>query len=428
MMDRTLFEKAGDFIHKTCEADDYTFGITETESHDTRFAQNAITQHIAGSNCGANLTVAYGNKTGTASVNQLDDASLGVLVDTAQQIAVINQPDPEYVPTEPQRELAEADNFSEETAGVSAEEIVGRIRKSVRNAESRGAKVSGIVEKRLRGHYVATKNGFAGFDRFSGFSHSMTLKRDNVETKVSRGVKDFADYDLDQLLAQLNSQFDSLQEPERMDARRIPVILRPAAVANLFAYLYMMMDMQDADEGVSPFTGQLGERCFGEMFTLRSVLDDPLLIAPRFSSSGIPSEATTWIDKGMVETLDTSRYYAKLKGIKATFPFNSSIEGGSTTEQEMMNMVECGLIINDFWYIRFVDSKRGELTGMTRDGVLYFEKGKIRYSVNNFRWNEVLHEVTRRILALGESIPISSNSRIPTMLIDSFNLVDATRF
>jgi predicted Zn-dependent protease len=94
----------------------------------------------------------------------------------------------------------------------------------------------------------------------------------------------------------------------------------------------------------------------------------------------------------------------------------------------MVGMVDRGLIINNFWYIRFVDSKRGELTGMTRDGVLYSEDGEIKHAVNNFRWNEVLHEATRRILALGESIPLSSSSRIPTMLIDDFNLVDTTSF
>jgi len=428
MIDRILFENAGDFILKKCEADDYIFRINQTESHETRFAQNAITQHMAGTYYNVNLTVAFGNKTGSASTNQLDDESLKKLVDTAGQIAMINQPDPEYVPTEPQRKLSDISNFSEETAGVSVEDIVGNIRKCVDNAESKGAKVSGMVEKHLRGHYATTKNGFIGFDKFSDFSHSMTLKKDDVETKVSRGVKNIADFDLDYLLEQLNFQFDSLQKPGKMDAQKIPAILRPAAVMNLFNFIFYMMNMRDTDDGINPFTGQLGKQFFGDKFTLKSVLDDSSLIAPRFSNSGLPSEPTTWINNGVIENLHTTRYYAKLKNLKATFPFNIYIEGHDSTEQEMMNMVDHGLIINNFWYIRFVDRKRGELTGMTRDGVLYFEDGKAKHAVNNFRWNEVLHEATRRILALGVSIPHDSNFRIPTMLIDSFNLVDTTSF
>lgn len=428
MIDRILLENAGEVILENCDADDYIFRINQRESHETRFAQNAITQHMAGTNCAVDLTVAFGNKTGSASTNQLDNASLNNLVDTAQQIAMVNLPDPEYVPTGPQRDVADINNFSEETADVSVEDIVENIRKCVDNAESIGAKVSGMVEKHLRGGYLATKNGFKGFDRFSDFSHSMTLKKDDVETKVSKGVKNLADFDLDHLLEQLNSQFDSLQKPERMDAQKIPVILRPEAVMNLFDSLYAMMDMRDADEGVSPFTGQFGKQFFGDTFILKSVLDDSALIAPKFSNSGLPSAPTTWVNRGVIENLPTTRYYAKLKNLEATVPFNSYIEGGDSTEQEMMNMVDRGLIINNFWYIRFVDSKRGELTGMTRDGVLYFENGKIKHAVNNFRWNEVLHEATRRVLALGKSIPHNTSCRIPTMLIDSFNLVDTTSF
>jgi hypothetical protein len=65
---------------------------------------------------------------------------------------------------------------------------------------------------------------------------------------------------------------------------------------------------------------------------------------------------------------------------------------------------------------------------MTRDGVLYFENGKIQHAVNNFRWNEIPHEVSHRILGSGESIPCNGNFRIPAMLIDDFNFVDTTSF
>lgn len=428
MINESVFENAGAVVERVCEADDYILALSQSESHETRFAQNAITQHMAGSNCRANLMVAYGNKTGSASLNQLDEASLERLVKTAQQIAAVNQPDPEYVATEPQNELPSIDNYAENTAAVTAADIVESIQKCVKNAEGKGAKVSGLVDKRLRSEYVVTKNGFVGQDSLSTYSHSMTLKKDDVETKVSKSVKDIDRFDLGALLGQLNSQFDSLAEPESLDAQRIPVILRPEAVANLFEYLYMMMDMRDADEGVSPFTGQYGKRFFGDRFTLRSLIDDPALIAPRYSSAGLPSRSTTWVEAGTIENLPTTRYYAKAHDLSPTFPFNLVIEGGDASEQEMMRMVDRGLIINNFWYIRFVDQKRGELTGMTRDGVLYFEDGKIRCAVNNFRWNEVIHEATRRILALGESIAHSSHARIPTMLIDDFNLVDATTF
>jgi predicted Zn-dependent protease len=94
----------------------------------------------------------------------------------------------------------------------------------------------------------------------------------------------------------------------------------------------------------------------------------------------------------------------------------------------MMKQVERGVIVNNLWYIRPVDTKSGEWTGLTRDGVLYFENGEIQHSLTNFRWNEVLHDVTKRILALGPPVQLRPEIVVPTMLIDDFNFVDVTTF
>jgi len=104
------------------------------------------------------------------------------------------------------------------------------------------------------------------------------------------------------------------------------------------------------------------------------------------------------------------------------------IPGEDTSEAEMMQMVPRGLILNRFWYIRPVDMKRGELTGMTRDGVLYFENGEIKHAVNNLRFNEIPHEMTQRILALGRAQLASASAVVPPILVDGFNFVDKTSF
>ena len=88
------FEKAGKYIKQNCSADDFILRIYSTDSRKTRFAQNAITQHIDGSNFSADLTVAFGNKTGSATINQIDEESLKHIIKTAQEIARFNQPDP----------------------------------------------------------------------------------------------------------------------------------------------------------------------------------------------------------------------------------------------------------------------------------------------------------------------------------------------
>ncbi|MBN1948362.1 MAG: hypothetical protein JW784_01330 [Candidatus Cloacimonetes bacterium] len=416
------------FIQSNCSADDYTFSVNNSDQHYTRFAQNGITQHISGQKQSVSLSVAFAARTGTASVNRLDQDSLLNLVKTAESLAKLNQPDPEFVPSEPACELPEVDNFSTNTAELTIETMVDNIQKCVENARIRKAIVSGISERNINTSYFMTKNGFEGYDKTTSFSHSMTMKKDDVETKVSNSVLDHAKFDMNRQIDLLNSQFDSLKKPVELKPGRIPVILRPAAVLQWMFYLIWTFDRRNADEGVTPFTGQIGKKFFGENFSFRSRLDDPDLIAGKFSPEGIPGSNIDWIERGVIRNMTTDRYYGKKLQIPAMNPYNIILDGGETSESEMMQMVDHGVIVNNLWYIRPVDRKTGEWTGLTRDGVLYFEKGEVKHSVYNFRWNEILHTATERILALGPAIQQEYYARIPTLLIDDFNFVDVTTF
>ncbi len=427
-MKKQIFEKTADFIKEICQADDYTINIYSKNSHEIRFAQNAITQHMVGENTTIHLDLAFGNKTGSASTNQIDEESLKSLVEKAENIAKINEPDPEFMTSPSYSEILDIDNFSQKTEDLSEDEMIENIQLCVKNAIAKDAKLSGISGKHTTEWFISTKNGFQGFDRFTDFSHSMTMKKEGVETKVSKSVKNYSDFNIYKEIEKLNEQFNSLKNPEKFDPQKISVILRPAAVENLFSFLFWMMNRRDSDEGITPFTNQLNKKFFGDNFTLKSSSKENSLIFQRFGGNGIPKKDVDWIKNGIIENMPVSRYYANKIGTEVVSAGNMIIDGGNVSEEEMMKKVKRGLIINNFWYIRFIDKKRGELTGMTRDGVLYFENGKIVKSVNNLRWNEIIQDVSRRILALGESVLKSYDSKIPSMLIEDFNFVDATSF
>ncbi len=416
------------FVDKHCQADDYTLYIVKSENLYTRFAQNAITQHIDGENLQLSLNVAYDNKTGSAAVNQTDENSLKKMIDTAQSIARLNKPDPEFVPSEKAHKLRELEEPSKATTELKLEHIVDGIEKCIENAKRKQAKLAGISHRRIKSTFLATKNGFEGYDRQAYFSHSMTMKKGGIETKIARSLCDYDVFSMDDLITQLNGQFDSLQEPQKLEPTRLPVIIRPQALLSVLKYLVWTFQRREADEGANAFSDQIGKRFFGENFSMRSVTTDAQLHAPRFDNDGIPTQGIDWIEHGVIKNMQTDRSYAKKIGIEPRSIYNLSIEGGNMSEQEMMRKVERGLIINSFWYIRPIDMKAGEWTGLTRDGVLYFEDGKVKQAVYNFRWNEVLHDLTRRILAVGKQEQIEYDAKVPTLLCDDFNLVDVTTF
>ena len=420
--------KICEFIEKNCKADDYVIRISNNKQLHTRFAQNAITQHIDGAKLQIGLQVSFDNKTGSATVNQMNEASLKKLIKTAELMAKLNKPDPEFVSSEQAHDLIELKKPAAATAELEVGKIVDDIEKCIKNALKKKTKLSGISQKRIYETYLKTKNGFEGYDEIATFSHSMTMKKENRETKVSRSVRKYTDFSMEKMIAQLNEQFDSLQEPQKMNKGRIAVIMRPMAFLSWLYYLMWTFRMREADEGLNPYTDQMEKKFFGEDFTLSSTTADPQLSTPRFYGDGIPAKSIDWIKNGIIKNMQTSRYYAREKGIEPASIYNLLVEGGNSSEQDMMQKVDRGIILNNLWYIRPVDMKSGEWTGLTRDGVLYFEDGKVRNSVFNFRWNEILHEVTKRILALGPALPVEYNAKIPTVLFDDFNFVDVTTF
>lgn len=421
------FEKIAAYIRQHCHADDFSLYIRCTESHETRFAQNRVTQHLAGPTFSINLTAAFDNRTGSASVTQDDPASLDKLIQTACDIASLNQPDPEFIPTEGPKELPQVQNCDPATKELEPAKMVDIVQYMIDQAKAFDAMVSGLTEKHFHQHMQVTKNGFVGYDESTDFGHSMTLKKNDVETKVSYDSKSYGGFDQAAEFNRLKEQAISLTDKRDMDATPIAVILRPYALQDLIWYMTWMMDRRSSDEGFTPFTGQMGKLFFGEKFSLYSTLDIPAIKARPYGD-GIASKNTTWVENGVIRNMPTNRYWAKTNNLEPNYFFNLYVPGADATEEEMMQMVPRGLILNQFWYIRTVDAKAGELTGMTRDGVLYFEDGKVRHAVNNFRFNEIPHLATRRILALGPSIPTACSAMLPSLLIDNFNFVDKTTF
>jgi len=421
-------EKIVQYIQKHCIADDWTLNISKDDSHETRFAQNVITQHIAGAMKTISLSVAFGSKAGSCTVNQDDEESLAYIIKTAEDIAKLAPEDPEFVPSEGKMDIPKLANCDPETKTLEPEQMVEIVRKSVDRAKNIGATVSGLTEKHIETNALFTKNGFAGEYEKSDFGHSLTLKKDEVETKVAYEAKNFADFNLEELLEKLQNQAATLAVKQTFEPQKIAVLLRPLALQELFWFMGWMMDRRYADEGITPFTNQIGKPFFGEKFSWLSTYKQPTLLAPPFTSDGIIAEEIPWVENGILKNLYTSRYWAKKIGSKPGDNYNMFIPGEGYTEEEMLPMVPRGLIINSFWYIRSVDVKAGEFTGTTRDGVWYFEDGKIKYAVNNLRFNEIPHEATKRIIATGNSELANPISLLPAMLIDGFNFVDKTSF
>ena len=110
-------------------------------------------------------------------------------------------------------------------------------------------------------------------------------------------------------------------------------------------------DARAAEEGRSFMSGKergttrLGEKVFGDNFTLRSEIGNPILRQIPIGEDGLAAKSVTWVEKGVVKNLAYDRYWAQQQKVAptATSPNMSLVmEGGTATIDEMIRRPSAG--------------------------------------------------------------------------------------
>ncbi len=85
--------------------------------------------------------------------------------------------------------------------------------------------------------------------------------------------------------------------------------------------------------------------------------------------NGLPVEPVTWLDRGELAALPTTRFTAGLTGLPFRPPADNLVleaEGGAGTTADLVAGLDDGLLLTCLWYIREVDPQTLLLTGLTR--------------------------------------------------------------
>ena len=367
------------------------------ESH-ARFADNRITTSGRSEDVTITATVWVGRRRGAASGNDAGADALRKLADEAVQIARVSPVHREYVPTLGPLDYAESRAFVAATAdpdlNARAKSLDG-VLTTCRTATITGA---GFHTARAVATAVATANGNRRYFRNSEGGLSITAR-----TPDGTGSGYFAGDHFD--LAKLNAQHIADQAvgkavrsraPKPIEPGVYPVILEPQAVSDLLGFLTGAFDARTADEGRSAFSGKdgktrLGEAMFSERLNLYSDPMHPDMPAAPSTADGTPATRLSLITAGVLENLVYSQFWAQEKKRDATpGPVNYILESTQppTSMDEMIKGMARGLVISRFWYVRQIDGRSIMLTGLTRDGLWWVEKGRIQHPVRNLRFNQ----------------------------------------
>ncbi len=400
------------------------------ESH-ARFADNSITTSGRADDVEITATVWVGGRRGSITGNDIGADALKRIGDEAVQIARVSPVHREYTPTLGPLEYAASKGFAPGTADIDLDARARTMQAAL--AACRTAKVNGAGFHVARASAVAaaTANGNRRYFQASQADFSLTARSaDGTGSGYYAGDHfDVARLDAGHIAEQAVGKAVRSQQPKAIEPGVYPVILEPQAVSDLAGFLTSALDARNADEGRSAFSGKdgktrLGESLFSEKLNLYS---DPMhaeMPAVPSTSEGIPAARLSLIKGGVLENLVYSRYWAQQRKVQPTAgPVNYILESTQAplSIDDMIKATPRGLLISRFWYVRLVDPRTIVLTGLTRDGLWWIEKGRISHPVRNLRFNQSVLAMLAPWNVQGVGAPQRlAPWMVPALKLDSF--------
>jgi predicted Zn-dependent protease len=382
----------------------------------TRFAVSFIHQNVADSSTSVRLRVHRGGRTAGASTTVVDAQGLEGLVTRTLEAARLLPPDPGWPGLAPPAPAATAGSSDDATAAASAQDRAERVRAFVDAAgelEAAGycrtswtrAAFANTLGQSLQGAF--TEAAMDGIARARGGSGGAPA--DGVARLASSRL---ADLDGGALGARAAAKARAAVDPVEIPPGSYPVVLEPAATADLLLMLAVDgFNGRAVTDGVS--FAEVGQAQFDAAVSLVDDATEPGAIGLPFDLDGTPKRPLELVRDGVTTAVAHDRRTAAVAGTSSTghgigdaswgaVPTNlvllPSRGGGEVTEvdgpmadsavADLVRNLDRGLLVSDIWYTRVVDPRRLVLTGLTRNGVWLVENGELTRPVSTLRFTQ----------------------------------------
>lgn len=423
-------------------ADECRVTINSGVRANTRFAVNQISTAGDNYNVSVNIRAVFGKKVANVSVNRLDDAALRDAVQNAERIAKLAPDDPELLPELGPQQYDESIAWNDATASLEPEARADAVREITERARAAGLVSTGYLEAQASAFAIANSRGLFAYQRSTGVAFTTTVRTEDGRGSGWAGSSDndFSRIDPRALAERAIEKARRSVNAAAIEPGRYTVVLEPTAAANLIQLIGGALNARSADEGRSFFSkagggNKIGEKVVDERVTLYSNPLDPRVPAGTFGGDGLPNQATTWIENGVVKNLAYDRFWAQRTGQQPRGTGGTlAMQGGEETVESMIASTQRGLLVTRFWYIRGVDPRTILYTGLTRDGTFLIENGRVTRPVKNLRYNESPIFMLNNLLAMGRPERVSASESggpgqaimIPAMKVRDFNFTSTS--
>lgn len=419
---------------KASKADECTATLSGSNGGNIRYALNSVSTSGYVSDCDLAVEVAFGKRTGTATINSFDDASIEAVVRRAEELAKLAPENPEFMPAIDKQTYKASDTFVEKTADITPEYRASVAAACIEPCRKDKLTAAGFFTDGQSFSAIANSKGNFGYQKSSAMDFTCTVRTDDGKGSgwVARNLGDVSKFDAKDEIKTAIQKAKGSVDAKALEPGKYTVIMEPAATAGLVSFMMFGFDARQADEGRSFLSkkgggNKVGEKLFDERVTMFADPWDANAAVLPWDNDGLARERTTIIDKGKVNYLHYSRYWAGKQGKKSVGqPGNLIMVGGDKSTMDLVKGTKKGVLVTRTWYIRLVDPQTVLLTGLTRDGTFYIEDGEIKYPIKNFRFNESPAIMLNNIEEIGKPVRVADDESPFVMMIPPMKIRDFT--
>jgi PmbA protein len=394
--------------------------VTSERSLLLRFARSHPTQSTAVEDATIAITVLCDGHVGSASTNRDDEDALVACARAAEAAATTaartrgtgTYPGfPQPAPIRPHDGFDPAIAEMDPTLGGQALATAFAVG-AEHGVEAHGVWSTGDVETA-----IASTTGIAAVDRVTDAFMKTTCIAPNGRSGWSnQSGRRLADIDprlvAEDAAVRASCEFARRREVARLEPGEYPVVLAPAALAEMLDWLaFGAFNGLAHAEGRGALVDRLGKCVVSPAI---NISDSPRYVhtLPRaFDAEGVPKAPLPLVQDGIaLNVVHDTRSAALIEGARSTghalgaggsswgaIPTNMvMIGGGAADEAELCQPIKRGVYVTRLWYTNAIRPNETLITGVTRDGTFLIENGEIAAPLDDLRLTDTVLGVLLR--------------------------------
>ncbi|MBI3287021.1 MAG: TldD/PmbA family protein [Chloroflexi bacterium] len=434
-------------------ADQTEVSVIGGDSQLTRFANNAIHQHVAEVDVQVRVRVVSGKRLGAASTNDVSREALERTLEMALTTARLQPENPDFRSLPSPLPLPPLRAFSEATASCTPEQRARAVALICGPAAEARLSAAGALETSIEEYAVANSLGVFGY-----FPTTLADLRTVIMGQAPEGGSGYAAaaaLDIEEIDAQAIGReaiHKALRSRNPIDIEPGPhvVILEEYAVDDLVGYLsYLGFGALAVQEKRSFMVEKRGQPVASPWVSLWDDGRDPRGLPMPFDFEGVPKQKVELITRGIAREVVYDSYTAGREAGKSStghalpapnpsgpFAWNLFMTEGDASRDELLTSIERGIWVTRLHYVRPVHPLKTIVTGMTRDGTFLIEHGELTRPVKNLRFTQSILEALAKVSRVGREIKVGRSFledflgaiSVPALRIEEFNFTGTTEF